>query len=301
VEIGGRPHPGAQLVATMPRLREATAAGGRDRRGYPQWWAIPLDPATLPATAAEPLRVRLTLPAGAHAVLRGDRFTGQDRVYEGPSFGDWPHVVALKIEYDGDYRIPVRRPLGSAGSRSFTVRDGVLRPVRAVHRIRVITLGSNEGETRWESAPVPAAPEVALGWAAWSGNRGQGELRVAGRRVLDVPLGRRDDFEVAAPPYRLCHRAEPSPDKPYGRWLLTGPAGSPGAPMPLELRFRTGMSADPMFYVVDRRKASAELAGLVADCGVSGRPFVHGAFRVIDATRNNYPEDTGRWTAAAVY
>jgi 4-amino-4-deoxy-L-arabinose transferase-like glycosyltransferase len=301
VEIGGRPHAGAQLLPTMPRLREATAAGGRDRRGYPQWWAIPLDPATLPATAAEPLRVRLSLPPGSHAVLRGDRFAGQERVYEGPSFGDWPHFVALKIEYDGDYRIPVRLPLGSVGSRSFTINGTEVRAVRAVHRIRVITLGSNEGETRWESAPLPAAPEVALGWAAYSGNRGQGELRVAGRRVLDVPLGRRDDFETAAPPYRLCHRAEPSPDKPYGRWLLIGPGGAAGAPLPLELRFRTGMSVDPMFYVVDRRRDPAELEGLIAACGAAGRPFVPGAARVIDATRNNYPEDTGRWTVAAVY
>jgi 4-amino-4-deoxy-L-arabinose transferase-like glycosyltransferase len=303
VEIGGRAHPGGQLVPTMPRLREATAAGGRDRRGYPQWWAIPLDPAVLPATAAEPLRVRLAVPAGASAVLRGDRFAGQDRTYEGPSFGDWPHFVALKIEYDGDYRIPVRRPLGSVGSRSFVVSaSGERRLLRAAHRIRVVSLGSNEGEIRWESAPLPAAPEVAVGWAAYSGNRGQGELRAAGRRLMDVPFGRRDDFEVSAPPYRLCHRAEPPrQDKPYGRYLLVGPPEAPGRPLALELHFRSGMSVDPMYYVVDRRRDPADLGTLLDACAAAGRPFVPGAARVIDATRNNYPEDTGRWTAAAAY
>ncbi len=72
-----------------------------------------------------------------------------------------------------------------------------------------MSLGANEGEILWESAPLPAAPEVALGWAAYSGNRGQGELRADGRRLLDVPFGRGEDFEVLAPPFRLCHRAEP--------------------------------------------------------------------------------------------
>ena len=236
-------------------------------------------------------------------MLRGDRFAAQERVYEGPSFGDWPHFVALKLEYDGDYRIPVRASLGSAFTRSAVLDpSGGPRPVSAVHRIRVITLGSNEGQIRWETAPSPGAPEVAMGWAAYSGNRGQGELRVAGRRVLDVPLGRREDFDVAAPPYRLCHRAEPPrQDKPYGVYLLVGPAGPLGQPLPLELRFRTGMSVDPMFYVVDRRRDPKELADAAARCGAGGLPFVHGASRVLDATRNNYPEDTGRWTAAAVY
>jgi 4-amino-4-deoxy-L-arabinose transferase-like glycosyltransferase len=303
VEIGGRAYPGGQLVPTMPRLREATAAGGRDRRGYPQWWAIPLDPAALPATAGEPLRVRLTVPQDASAVLRGDRFAAQERTYEGPSFGDWPNFVALKIEYDGDYRIPVGMPLGSVGSRSFvSAAPGERRPVRATHRIRVVTLGSNEGEIRWESAPVPQAPAVALGWAAYSGNRGQGELRVAGQRLLEIPLGRRDDFEVSSGPYRLCHRAEAArQDKAYGGYLLIGPQGPPGAPVPLEVRFRSGMSVDPLFYVLDRRREPGELTGLVTACGAAGVPFVPGLARVLDATRNNYPEDTGRWTVSAAY
>src|SRR5205814_1020705 len=52
VEVGGRATGGSALVPTIPRLRESTATGGRDRRTYPQWWALRLDPASLPATPA---------------------------------------------------------------------------------------------------------------------------------------------------------------------------------------------------------------------------------------------------------
>ena len=51
IEVGARRWPGGAILPTMPRLRESTATGGRDRRGYPQWWALRLDPAALPANA----------------------------------------------------------------------------------------------------------------------------------------------------------------------------------------------------------------------------------------------------------
>src|SRR5205814_5362328 len=186
VEIGGHPVRGAALWPTMPRLRESTATGGRDRRTYPQWWALRLDPATLPPTAAEPLRIVLRLPPSAEATLRGDRFTGQDHRYEGPSLGDWPHYAALKIEYDGDYRIPVTADLGSLGTESAVLtRSGARRTVAGVHRIRVVVPGQDEGAIEWESAPVPrgtAAPALAL--AAYSVTRGEADLLVSGARVL---------------------------------------------------------------------------------------------------------------------
>src|SRR5207237_2130124 len=132
---------------------ESTATGGRDRRAYPQWWALRLDPSALPASAAEPLRIRLSLPADQSARLRGDRFAGEDREYEGPSFGDWPHYAALKIEYDGDYRIPLSLPLASAGTESFVrLRSGALERVRGVHRIRIVVPATDEGWLEWESA-----------------------------------------------------------------------------------------------------------------------------------------------------
>src|SRR5207237_4555652 len=130
---------------------ESTATGGRDRRAYPQWWALRLDPSALPASAAEPLRIRLSLPADQSARLRGDRFTGQEREYEGPSFGDWPHYAALKIEYDGDYRLPVAEALGSVGTESAVLtRSGGRRRLAAVLRIRVVVPGQDEGAIEWE-------------------------------------------------------------------------------------------------------------------------------------------------------
>ena len=86
--------PGSALLPTMPYLPESTSTGGRDWRGYPQWWAVPLDATRLPPVGGV-LTVRLTARAG-EARLRADRFAGQELTYEGPSFGERPNVVALK-------------------------------------------------------------------------------------------------------------------------------------------------------------------------------------------------------------
>src|SRR5262249_30183975 len=160
------------------------------------------------ASAAEALRVRLRLAAGSEAVLRGDRFAGQDRDYEGPSFGDWPHYAALKIEYDGDYRTPVRLPLGSVGTASAVLRrSGERAALAGVHRVRVLVPGTNEGWLDWETAAVPATGG-ALAFAAYSGTRGEAELGADGAPVLRFPLGANEDFDVSANGWRLCQRAE---------------------------------------------------------------------------------------------
>jgi 4-amino-4-deoxy-L-arabinose transferase-like glycosyltransferase len=301
IEIGSRRFAGSELVPTMPRLRESTATGGRDRRGYPQWWALRLDPAALPANAGEPLRIRLTVPETTDAVLRGDRFTGQDREYEGPSFGDWPNYVALKIEYDGDYRIPVSLPLGSVGSESAVRRrSGDTKAIAAVHRIRVVVPGTNEGWIDWETAPAAAAGATAFVFAAYSGTRGEAELRVAGRPEVRFPLGARESFDVSGGGWRLCHRAEPPrQDRAYGQYVLVGPA-APRAPVSLRVAYRAGLSQEPMFFVIDRRAISADLVRAARACGVGGA-VTDGAARIVDGTRNNYPEDTGRWTVSAAY
>jgi hypothetical protein len=193
IEIGARRWPGGALAATMPRLRESTATGGRDRRGYPQWWALRLDPAALPANAGEPLRIRLSVPEAATAVLRGDRFTGQNREFEGPSFGDWPNYVALKIEYDGDYRIPVGLPLGSVDTESAVVRrSGERRVIPAVHRIRVVVPGTNEGWIDWETAPGAAGGDGSV-----RGLFGHAQRSCASRAPrAAVPLGAREAFDA---------------------------------------------------------------------------------------------------------
>src|SRR5207247_6855368 len=115
-----------------------------------------------------PLRIRLQAESGARVILRGDRFADQDRLYDGPSFGDWPHFVPVKLQYDGDYRIPVRRALSSSGTASAVGDDRGWRPYTPTHRIRLVTLASNEGGLSWERAPVSARPgQVAVEFAGY--------------------------------------------------------------------------------------------------------------------------------------
>ena len=68
----------------------------------------------------------------------------------------------------------------------------------------------------------------------------------------------------------------------------------------MRISYRAGLSQDPMFFVVDRRPAAADLARAARECGFTGT-VTEGAARVVDATHNNYPEDTGRWRVAGVY
>jgi hypothetical protein len=107
VIVNGREFASEALVPTIPRFGESTAAGGRDRRAYRQWWAIPLPPESLTPSMEVALRSSGRTPITVY----GDRYQGQEGWYEGPSFGDWPHLAAVKLEYDGDYRLPIRRRL----------------------------------------------------------------------------------------------------------------------------------------------------------------------------------------------
>jgi hypothetical protein len=304
LQVGPHALPGSALVPTMPRLRESTATGGRDWRGYPQWWAVPFDPSWLPA-GAEPLRIGLA-NAGEPLVVAGDRFSAQERVYEGPSFGDWPHWVALKLEYDGDYRIPVTLPLESRGSRGFVVDErGRRRALRGVHRIRIVTLRQNEGWLHWRTAPLPAGATTAAAFSAWSGHRGEARLFAGAAPPLTLPLGARKAFEVERQGVRLCHVYEGERgEKAYGSYALIGEAsrlGTPGAPSTAQLRFSTGMSDSPMFFVIDRRRPLAETVAALGACLAPGTAAVRGAAEILDATHNNYPEDTGRWTVDKVF
>jgi len=261
LQVGDTTLPGSRLLPTMPRLPESTSAGGRDWRGYPQWWALPLSAQLLPEDAARPLRVRLRRTGGPSLLLGGDRFRGQQVGYQGPGFGDWTKVVALKLEYDGDYRIPDQRPLGSRGTRSFLVHsDGQRTPVAFIHRIRLVTLADSQGGLHWETESAAAGKDPVFGFAAFSGGRGRAELRVADA-VLDFPLGAREDFEVANGPFRLCHQAQGlRQDKALGVFLLSGPF-QPGSPQSLEVRFKTGLSLERRFFVLDRR---ADVVSLTA-------------------------------------
>jgi 4-amino-4-deoxy-L-arabinose transferase-like glycosyltransferase len=302
IEVGGRRHTGAELTPTMPRLPESTSTGGRDWRGYPQWWVVPLDGRTLAAGAPAEIVVRLRVRPGAEGRLGADRFPDQERVYEGPSLGERPYMVALKLEYDGDYRVPRAYPLGSAGTRT-TVQDprGRRRSFRGVARIRLVTLDRNEGGTTWRTAAAPG-PRAAFGFFAYAGERGQASLRVKGREALRVPLGSAGDYEVDSPPWRLCRRALGiRGDKRYDAFVLVGPAVA-GRPLDLGVSFRTGMSERPMYFMVDRRRAFEDLDPYLTACGIErGVPRAAGVAEVVDASRNSYPDDTGYWTVREVF
>jgi hypothetical protein len=250
------------------------------------------------------LRIRLNASSPTAISLRGDRFAYQQSVYEGPSFGDWPYLVAGKLEYDGEYRLSIRRPLESFQTQSFVVTGAGERLLSAsVHRIRLITLDSNTAGLSWNSTPVPRAGLVAAVWSAYSGNRGPATLWLDGKPLLTFNLGASQDFEIAALPYRLCFIAEGlRADKPYGTYALIGPALRAGARLDLSVRYASGMSVEPLFYQLDRKRSAAEQQGLLPRCASSrGAVFMPGIEQVIDASRNNYPEDTGRWRVRVIY
>lgn len=275
----------SELTPTMPRFGESTAAGGRNRREYRQWWAVPLSPELLPERAPAEIDIVLSAPERNDVTLFGDRFAAQDRVYEGPSFGDWPHLAQVKLEYDGDYRLPVRTPLASASSESST---------ESQLRIRIITLESNEGRLVFESEPVEAGERTAIAFYAYSGRRGEATLLVEDELAAVFPLGSTEDFDIG----NLCYRAEsPRGGMAYGGYVvLTTPERS--GPVQLTVRFRSGMSIEPMFISLDRRMF--EVADLVSRCTEDHVRAV-GVRTILQAESNSYPSDTGRWSVASVF
>jgi len=303
VTVNGHRLPGSQLVGTMPRFGESTIAGGRDRRGYRQWWALPLTKESLPTSAPALMQVKVAATEGSVFQLYADRFEGQNRFYEGPSFGDWPHLAQVKLEYDGDYRLPVRLPLQSAKTRSYVYdRNGERLGLSAVHRIRIITLQSNEGHLTWESDPLPPGRPATLGFFAYSGRQGEAELFVNGQSLLHFPLGSTEDFRRERGPYRLCYRAgAPRGDMAYGGYSLILPAGE-GEPVDLKVRFRSGMSVESMFFSLDTTTNGAEAAQFDGGCETPPRAaIVGGVGRILEASSNSYPADTGRWSVAHVF
>ncbi len=290
-------------IPTMPRFGESTAAGGRDRRGYRQWWALRLPPEALAGPSSASIQIALRWKGRAPLSVYGDRFRDQEAWYEGPSFGDWPHLAAVKLEYDGDYRLPLRRSLDSTGTSSFIVRrDGSRSRFPGVHRIRILELGTNEGGLSWETAPLRPTGEAAIAFFAYSGKAGSAAMFLDDAPVLSFPLGSGADFDVEASPHRLCHRAEPPRgDMAYGGYVLFTPAAREG-PLELAVRFLSGMSADPLFFSLDQRHDQERLSALVARCrGESGAAPVDGVGRILDATRNHYPESTGRWSIVSLH
>ena len=62
------------------------------------------------------------------------------------------------------------------------------------------------------------------------------------------------------------------------------------------------MSIEPMFFNANRRPRPDELESLFESCEVrAGVERLHGASRIIDGSRNSYPDDTGKWKVEAIY
>jgi hypothetical protein len=301
VKVSDRTYPGKALFAAMPPMGESTTAGGRNPRRYRQWWALPLEPDALPRDSRS-LNISLTYEAGPAISLFGDRFRDAGRVYEGPSFGDWPNVAAPKLEYDGDYRLPVRRTLDSQGTRSYLLeRDGTRFAIRDVLRIRVVTLQSNEAHFRWRIAPPLEKPAAAVGFFARSQGSAMAELLVDDEPVLRFPLGTVSDFQVEDSGYRLCHQAQGlRGEHAYGGYVLALPARR-SEPFTLMTRYRSGMSLRPLLFRVDPEGEAASLEALAEKCGGLEGELLAGGAEIDTASRNSYPEDTGRWSVAEVY
>jgi 4-amino-4-deoxy-L-arabinose transferase-like glycosyltransferase len=301
IRISERTYSGADLFPAMPPMGESTTAGGRNPRRYRQWWALPLSPDALPSSSGS-LTVSLIYEDGSPLSLFGDRFRDAERVYDGPSFGDWPHVAAPKLEYDGDYRLPVRRPLASQGSRSFRLeRDGTRRAMKEVLRIRIVSLASNEAHFSWRSAPRGKARAKGVAFYAYSQGNASADLFVDEERTLSFPLASEEDFEIREDGYRLCHRAQGTKgEHAYGAYVLAFPAQR-SDPATLLTRYRSGMSLRPLLFSLDPEGDPAALVELAEQCGLQKREVVVDGAEIVSASSNSYPEDTGRWSVAEVY
>lgn len=303
LSVGGRTFAGSLLQPAMPRFPEQTTTGGRDWRGHRQWWVLPLDPAWLPAPG-QPLVIELRAAAGSGVRLRGDRFAGQDQVYEGPSFGDWPWLASSKLEHQADYRLDVRRPLESRATRSLALSsDGRWRPCRQRFRVRLVTLGQNEGRLAWRTPPLPKAGWLALAFAGSSLGRGlAGEVWLGEARLRGFPLASAEDFVVEQPPLRLCFRAGGRRgEQEWGSYVLVAPATAPGESLPMGVRFLTGLRDEPATFSLDTRPGRPRLEPPAACALPAGAALVEAFGGALQADRNTYPADTGRWRVERVF
>ena len=305
ITVSDKSYSGANLFPAMPVMGESTTAGGRNPRRYRQWWALPMERDALPATGST-LKISLTYDGAQPISLFGDRFREGERIYEGPSFGDWPHLAAPKIEYDGDYRLPVRRPLESQGTNSFRVERDLERvEMKAVLRIRIVTLQSNEAHFSWRSPSLTKDPARGVGFFAYSEGSVDAELLIDAEPVLTFPLGSDSDFDVRSDGYRLCHRSEGRrSDHAYGAYVLVFPQRSHrphSGSAELTVRYRSGMSLRPLTFSVDPGADASTLSDLAQHCGLGKDELRAGAVEVVSAARNSYPEDTGRWSVLEVY
>ena len=88
----------------------------------------------------------------------------------------------------------------------------------------------------------------------------------------------------------------------YGGYLLSLPSLQEEKTLSLSVRFHPGMSSEKMLFSLDMRDHAVDLAQLAVECKLNGTVrLVNGAARIRDASSNNYPDDTGRWSVAEVF
>jgi hypothetical protein len=118
-------------------------------------------------------------------------------------------------------------------------------------------------------------------------------------------LNGRAPFDLSSEGAHLCYRFEGERgEKAYGSFAVSGPVarlGTPMAPVRARLAFQAGMSELPMYFVIDRKRPLQDTVAALGECIPAGATIVAGAVEILDATHNNYPEDTGRWAVDKVY
>ena len=308
VTINGR---AARLEPGIPRLPESIPLE-TDSRGYPQWWLTPLTDDMLGSAKEQGrLVVELRIDNPNLARLKGDRFREQDRVFEAPSLGDWPHAAGIKPEYDREYRLVHTTVLASLGSRTFLVRAGALSPLTAQARIRVFELDDRSGWTAIEArklTPVPGE-RTLLGFAARAAmkDRGPAELLVGGIKAVPFRIAMFTNTIWTAGDFQLCYRDRtPNQDDAYlsrGIYLLSGPIPCSANTCEVKVRFWPGMDDRPMTFGPELPKnqpGALELQEVARDCGFVGT-VGWGFGRLIDGSANEYPADRGRWRVARIY
>jgi hypothetical protein len=150
-----------------------------------------------------------------------------------------------------------------------------------------VTLASNEGWLSWESAaPAADAKEAAFVFTAEVGGGGAAaELSVDGAPAAG----------------RVCLRPVGAGDHPLRQYVLSGIAARAGRPLRFEARFRTGMRDESAYFALAREQGGLDRAALGPCAPPPGVERVAGVGRILDASHNNYPADTGRWTVAQVF
>ena len=231
--------PGASLVPTMPSFGLATVRGGRDPRGFPQWWIVRWRPEMSPNG-----RLAVTVHGDPGSTLAGDIGPDPPGTHHGLSLGHWPHVSVYRLMHEGEYRLPVHQPVDP--SRRTSGMSG--RPsVPGTYGVRLVALDDDAGGAAWITAPVPAGDVVTAIWAR-AGRAAPAEMQTPSGPVA-FEMGGPGPWSGAGGELRYVPTGE------YEGWyFLRTRAASPG-PLTLGVRPLQQMSSVPKYFLPDLRNA----------------------------------------------